>query len=130
MKSEYIGKQPTFEVRTKSLKERTENFFSTYNNPSGSEDRLEIFLIREGYRAVLLAEEEIKRLKEENAKLQTSIGLTSDKYRVGRIKAETLKEFSERLKKEAFEIEESEVDVVDVETVDDLVKEMVGETDD
>ncbi|MBR3974385.1 MAG: hypothetical protein IKJ88_00835 [Clostridia bacterium] len=61
--------QPSFEVRAESLKKRTKEFFSTYENPDGSEDRLEICLIREGHRTVLLAEEEIKRLKTELKRL-------------------------------------------------------------
>lgn len=72
MTSEYIGKQPTFEVRAESLKERTENFFSTYENPNGGEDRIEICLIREGYMAVLMAEEEINRLKSTETHLETN----------------------------------------------------------
>lgn len=97
MKNEIETKIP-FEIRAESLKKRTKEFFSTYENPTGSEDRLEICLIREGYRAVLLAEEEINRLKEENTKLQLSIGMTSDKYRVGRIEAKAYREFAHALK--------------------------------
>ena len=67
--NEIKREQPSFEVRAESLKKRTKEFFSTYENPNGSEDRLEICLIREGYRAVLMAEEEINRQKAEIERL-------------------------------------------------------------
>ncbi len=43
------------------FKKRTTDFFADYENPNGSEDRLEICLIRDGRRAVSQAEEIINR---------------------------------------------------------------------
>ena len=63
---------------------------------------------------------EIERLKK---------GWKADVIETAEAKAEAVKEFAERLKKEGFEVEEVYVDVVDVETIDDLVKEMVGDTE-
>lgn len=68
--NEIKREQPSFEVRAESLKKRTKEFFSTYENPNGSEDGLEICLIREGYRAVLMAEKEINRQKAETENLK------------------------------------------------------------
>lgn len=74
--NEIKREQPSFEVRAESLKKRTKEFFSTYENPNGSEDRLEICLIREGYRAVLMAEEEINSLKAEIDELSEKLNAT------------------------------------------------------
>ena len=71
--NEIKREQPSFEVRAESLKKRTKEFFSTYENPSGSEDRLEICLIRDGCRAVSQAEEIINRQKAEKETMQLFI---------------------------------------------------------
>ena len=55
--------------RIEVFKKRTDAFFATYENSSGSEDGLEICLIRDGCRAVSQAEEIINRLQAENEKL-------------------------------------------------------------
>lgn len=45
------------------FKKRAKDFFADYENPTGSEDKLEICLIRDGCRAVSQAEEIINRLQ-------------------------------------------------------------------
>ena len=72
-KNEIKREEVTFEIRAESFKEGTKKFFSDYENPSGCEDRLEVCLIREGFRAVSKAEEEINRLKAEIYQLQETI---------------------------------------------------------
>lgn len=91
--NEIKREQPSFEVRAESLKKRTKEFFSTYENPNGSEDRLEICLIREGYRAVLTAEKQINRQKANaegltNAVKYLSEELTSAKAEIERLQKE------------------------------------------
>lgn len=84
----------------------------------------------------------INRQKAEIEKLQISIGLASDKYRVGRIKAEAVKEFAEKLKDRivnfpsayptksatlAFLNGSSHRQLEILEIINNLVKEMVGD---
>lgn len=152
--NEIKREQPSFEVRAESLKKRTKEFFSTYENPSGSEDRLEICLIREGYRAVLMAEEEINRQKAEIAKLTLDLKViqhTATKYPhcvmrdnvaiftkspedydrwVSDITLEIFKFYAERLKKTILSqlgistMEKKEAYHFCIDEIDNLVKEM------
>ncbi len=132
--NEIKREQPSFEVRAESLKKRTKEFFSTYENPNGSEDRLEICLIREGYRAVLMAEEEINRQKAEIERLEdlnkcyyTSCQQIAKSNH--EIKAEAVKEFAERLKEKATpHYFDNTHFAVKVEEIDNLLKERVGES--
>ena len=64
-------KKIAFEVKAECFKKTVKEYFSRYKNESGAEDCIEICLVREGYRAVLGAEEEINRQKEEIERLQS-----------------------------------------------------------
>lgn len=102
--SEVARNQLTFEERAKYFKKRVEEFFTSYKNESGGEDCIEVCLIREGRRAVIMAEEEINRQKEEIESLKSECQ-AADGYEyalVERTKTEAYKEFAERLK-ENFE---------------------------
>ena len=136
--NEIKREQPSFEVRAESLKKRTKEFLSTYENPSGSEDRLEICLIREGYRAVLMAEEEINRQKAEIERLEANLKeafaeIEALKQINLHCKVESVKEFAERLKEkvESYDVYDGyKITIrfaVEEDTIDNLVKEMVGE---
>lgn len=99
--NEIKREQPSFEVRAESLKKRTKEFFSTYENPNGSEDRLEICLICEGYRAVLMAEEEINRQQAEIERLEANLKeafaeIEALKQINLHCKVESVKEFAEK----------------------------------
>lgn len=65
-----ITKEQNSIDRIAVFKKRTTDFFADYENPNGSEDALEICLIRDGRRAVSQAEEIINRQKAENERLQ------------------------------------------------------------
>lgn len=67
--------------RIEVFKKRTDDFFATYENSSGSEDGLEICLIRDGCRAVSQAEEIINRLQEENEELVGNIDRLKNAYK-------------------------------------------------
>ena len=134
--NEIKREQPSFEVRAESLKKRTKEFFSTYENPSGSEDRLEICLIRESYRAVLMAEEEINRQKAEIERLEANLKeafaeIEALKQINLHCKVESVKEFAERLKKldvNTRMLYSSVVYELGEDDIDNLVKEKVGES--
>lgn len=65
-----IKREQDFIDRIAVFKKRTTDFFANYENPTGSEDRLEICLIRDGCRAVTQAEEIINRQAERSNALQ------------------------------------------------------------
>lgn len=137
--NEIKREQPSFEVRAESLKKRTKEFFSTYENPNGSEDRLEICLIREGYRAVLMAEKEINRQKAEIEKLEKGSlkeTMTFNSKTIANIRAEAKKEFVEELiykivntptKFESTYYMYRDGIVFRQNEIIDIIKEMVGE---
>ena len=95
--------------RIEVFKKRTDDFFATYENSSGSEDGLEICLIRDGCRAVSQAEEIINRLQAEKDGLQKLVNLSIDtqndltdkllqaEENLKTAKAEAYKEFAEQL---------------------------------
>lgn len=66
-----IKREQNFIDRIAFFKKRAKEFFADYENPSGSEDRLEICLIRDGWRAVSQAEEIINRIiNDKNAEIE------------------------------------------------------------
>ena len=132
--NEIKREQPSFEVRAESLKKRTKEFFSTYENPNGSEDRLEICLIREGYRAVLMAEEEINRQKAEIERLQRLLAEADITYNkcAKRFYKEGVEDFAKRLKDRPrkhllLRPDSYYKQYVRVTDIDSLKKEMAGE---
>lgn len=133
-----ISREQNFIDRIAVFKKRTSAFFADYENPSGSEDRLEICLIRDGCRAISQAEEtinrqqaEIKRLdqnlKESFAEIEAlkQINLT--------YKAEAYKEIAESVKIKTLAMVHSPgiLTTADyIKCIDDIVKEWVGENND
>jgi len=113
-----IIKACPFEKTIEHYKKNIKEFFSRYKNKSGGEDCIEVCLIREGYRAILKAEEEINRQKAEIERLKEFINSGGTNLKnmfrnakiepIGEIhfktekdvKAEATKEFAERLCKD------------------------------
>ena len=142
---EVARNQLTFEERAKYFKKNVEEFFTTYKNDGGGEDCIEVCLIREGRRAVVMAEEEINRLQAENERLkdftsskcEDCAGCTSWKCDCANIeaqaKAEAYKECIEKVKEEIYSQPHSRSLEASVERAriikifDNLLKEMVGE---
>ena len=82
-----------FEEVSECFKQHIKEYFSTYKNRSDGEDRIEVCLMREGYRTVIKAEEEINRQKAENSNLSSDLtslkkDLTSAKAEIERLKEE------------------------------------------
>lgn len=70
---------------------------------------------------------EIERLKIENQSLRSAAN--SYKLHYNEAKSEAIKEFTERLKDESFEDDGYYCDIVLVDDIDGLLKEMAGETE-
>lgn len=70
MTDKEIAREITLDEILSYFKERVKDFFATYKNESGGEDRIEICLIREGYRTLLRAEEKLKRQQAEIEQLR------------------------------------------------------------
>ena len=136
-----IKREKTFSEELPYFKERIKEVFDYYHNPNGYEDPLYIAVLRDSYRIVRKAEEEIthqqaeiEQLKFEIAKLlpegcpyATQVEV-SNKLEA-QIKSEAVKEFAERLKEKSFQSFGNyglTKDVVEVCDIDNLVKEMVG----
>lgn len=131
-----IKREKTFSEELPYFKERIKEVFDNYHNLNGGEDPLYIAVLRDGYRIVRKAEEEITRqqteieqLKFEMAKLlpegcpyATQVEV-SNKLEA-QIKSEAVKEFAERLK-EKIDVVYSIKHLKD--NIDNAVKEMVGE---
>ena len=145
--NEIITKQ-SFEEKLTHFKKETKDFFATYHNKSGGEDCIEVCLIRDGYRTVLKAEEVITRLKAENERLSHEIhvlksensfllkskgGLKMNKefeHEIKQSKLEAIKEFAERLKEKRIKpIFPWDDFFVTEGIIDEVLKEMVGDTD-
>mgnify|MGYP003291904890 CR=1 FL=1 len=150
----------SFEEKLTYFKKNIKDFFATYKNESGCEDCIEVCLIRDGYRTVLQAEEEINRLQAENSKLKKSnrnwrrkvqrlkvkLGIKDLEYScLERERADDICEFVEELKsveaeayKECFEKVKAyfretrfAYDAENLcEELDDLLKEKIGENND
>ena len=136
-----IMREKTFSEELPYFKERIKEVFDNYDNPNGNEDPLHISVLRDSYRIVRKAEEEInrqkaeiKRLKRENEILsvnadtafQDGLNEARDLYATeveNEIKDEAVREFAEKLK-----------DIYSVHdglhlTIDTLVKEMIGDVE-
>lgn len=137
-----IKREKTFSEELPYFKERIKEVFDNYHNLNGGEDPLYIAVLRDGYRIVRKAEEEITRqqteieqLKFEMAKLLPegcpyAIQVEASNKLEAQIKSEAVKEFAERLKEKSFETIRNyglTKDVVEVCDIDNLVKEMLGE---
>ena len=95
-----ITREKTFSEELPYFKERIKEVFDNYHNPNGNEDPLHISVLRDSYRIVRKAEEEITRQKAEIEKLKgsTIVSNIMESQRIKReAKAEAYKEFAERL---------------------------------
>lgn len=126
----------SFEVRLGCYKENIHEFFSRYKNKSGGDECVEMCLIREGYRTVLKAEEEINRQRQElemaSYSLESMLFEVKNAHKL-RDKAITnaIQDFAERLKNKLTACSktidgECEYLICDYD-IDNLVKEMLGE---
>lgn len=137
-----IERERTFDEEIQYFKQQIKEIFDNYHNPDGSEDRLEICVLRDAYRTVLKAEEEITRQQVEIEQLKFEIAKLLPKgcpYAIqvevsnkleAQIKSEAFKEFAERLKEKSFQSFGNygiTRDVVEVCDIDNLIKEMVGD---
>ena len=135
-----VVKAIPFEKKIAYYKENIKEFFNRYKNESGAEDCIEVCLIREGYRTVLKAEEEINRLQTENERLKnagdnkteellrhnTFIKELHEKLKTA--KAEAYKEFAERCVAEFCCRGEDRMDCNICENdFLEIIKELVGE---
>lgn len=84
------------------------------------------FLIKESNKLVERQDKAINRLQADNSSMQSTLAKMS--MGVEEAKAEAIKEFAERLKKEKF-THTNFGELVYVEDIDNLVKEMVGDND-
>ena len=140
MTDKEIKREKTFSEELPYFKERIKEVFDNYHNLNGGEDPLYIAVLRDGYRIVRKAEEEItnqqaeiEQLKFEIAKLlpegcpyATQVEV-SNKLEA-QIKSETYKEFAKRLKEKSFQSFGNygiTRDVVEVCDIDNLIKEMM-----
>ena len=131
MNDNEITREKTFSEELPYFKERIKEVFDYYDNPNGGEDPLYIAVLRDGYRIVRKAEEEITHQKAEIERLKKEIQITKDAYTMLQtkneiIKSEAIKEFAERLKEQK---KTSTLDsrIYTTEMINNLVKEMIGE---
>ena len=130
-----ITREKTFSEELPYFKERIKEVFDNYHNLNGGEDPLYIAVLRDGYRIVRKAEEEITRQQAEIEQLKFEIAKLLPKgcpYAIqvevsnkleARIKSEAVKEFAVRLKCGVPQ----ETGVIRCSDVHNLVKEMVDE---
>ena len=128
---EITRREKTFSEELPYFKERIKEVFDNYNNPNGNEDPLYICVLRDSNRIVRKAEEEITFQQAEISRLRKEVNLVSIQFqdlqeRTDKIKVEAYKEFAEKLKKKALPKCDWD-DCVDVEDIDNLLKEMEGE---
>lgn len=145
MSNNEVARKIPFEVKAECFKETVKEYFSRYKNESGAEDCIEVCLIREGYRAVLGAEEEINRQKAEIEKLNCELSqpvLATKELKISHekafligeeraiaqaIKSEARKEFADKVAQNlGFAFLRKHTCVLDV--MENLLKEM--ESDD
>ena len=121
-----ITREKTFSEELPYFKERIKEIFDNYDNPDGYADMLYLSTLSDSNRIVRKAEEEIIRQQREIESLKKVV---IDNYVTeydDKIKTEAYKEFAERLKENTitkFDWNE----YVEIEEVDNLLKEMVGE---
>lgn len=92
-----ITREKTFSEELPYFKERIKEVFDNYHNPNGNEDPLHISVLRDSYRIVRKAEEEITRQKAEIEKLKgsTIVSNIMESQRIKReAKAEAIKKFA------------------------------------
>ena len=123
--------EKTFSEKLPYFKERIKEVFDNYNNPNGNEDPLYICVLRDSDCIVRKAEEEITFQQAEISRLRKEVNLVSIQFqdlqeRTDKIKVEAYKEFAEKLKEKALPKCDWD-NCVDVEDIDNLLKEMVGE---
>ena len=104
----------SFEKRAKYFKKRVGEFFTSYKNESGGEDCIEVCLIREGRRAVIMAEEEINRQKADNVKLKEE-------------SEEKCKQLAERIKLEFYYEFDELIPSIMADKIDNILNELIGE---
>ena len=144
-----LTREKTFSEELPYFKERIEEIFDNYNNPNGNEDPLYINVLRDSKRIVRKAEEEITRQQTEIERLKDCPkciyeydgktteyciqGPCSNFKTVEQIKSEAYREFAEKLKQhkrkmKGFDLNDEFWDyAILVETVDNLLKEMIDE---
>lgn len=147
-----IKRERTFDEELSHFNKRIKEVFDNYHNPNGGEDRLEICVLRDAYRTVRKAEEEINRQQAEYNNLLEQFRILD--YECGRlekadenqkaeieklkgypyaIQAEVSKKLESQIKSEAVkEFAERLKDIYKVHdglhlTINNLVKEMVGD---
>lgn len=131
MPDKEITREKTFSEELLYFKERIEEVFDNYNNPNGNEDPLYINVLRDSKRIVRKAEKEIAYQQADIRILRKKVNLVSIQFqdlqeRTDKIKVEAYKEFAEKLKEEYRNIM-LYGKIVKVSTIDNLLKEMVGE---
>lgn len=149
-----ITREKTFSEELPYFKEQIKEIFDNYHNPNDNEDPLRISVLRDSYRIVRKAEEEItcqkaeiERLKRENEILSTNadtafqdgLNEAQDLYATqveNEIKTEAIKEFADKLKENVTDchtVSDGEYvgyDWTDIaHCIDNLVKEVVGDTE-
>ena len=131
MPDKEITREKTFSEELLHFKERVEEVFDNYNNPNGNEDPLYINVLRDSKRIVRKAEKEITYQQADIRMLRKKVNLVSIQFqdlqeRTNKIKVEAYKEFAEKLKEEYRNIV-LYGKIVKVSTIDNLLKEMVGD---
>ena len=117
MTEDKATREKTFEEELPYVEERIKEVFNNYHNPNGCEDRLEICVLRDCKRTIRKAKEEINRQKAEVERLQKEANLVSIQFqdiqeRIKDIKAETYKEFAQKIKQEIKEAYDSNIEVL------------------
>ena len=124
-------REMTFSEELPYFKERIKEVFDNYNNPNGNEDPLYICVLRDSNSIVRKAEQEITFQQAEISRLRKEVNLVSIQFqdlqeRTDKIKVEAYKEFAKKLKEKALPKCDWD-NCVDVEDIDNLLKEMEGE---
>lgn len=102
-----IKREQDFIDRIAVFKKRTTDFFANYENPTGSEDRLEICLIRDGCRAVTQAEEIINRQAERSNALQHYFDECLNDLKKAHAEIEALKTENKQLQSDVITAEQN-----------------------
>ena len=119
-------REKTFSEELPHFKERMKEISDNYDNPDGYADVLYLSALSDSNRIVRKAEEEINRQQAEIVRLKKQIAEVSKT-----IKSEAIEEFAKRLKEKSYKTIRNyglTKDVVEVCDIDNLVKEMEGES--
>lgn len=130
-----ITREKTFSEELPYFKERMKEISDNYDNPDGYADVLYLSALSDSNRIVRKAEEEINRQQVEIDGLRADLKRVcaerdSRTFTNNFIKSEAIKEFAEKLKEKSFKTIRNyglTKDVVEVSTINNLLKEMVGE---